>query len=158
MERAYLESVQKLAEALAALEDVDKMADLALQTAVDALDVRHAAVSTRSGTGTCLIRAWRGISAMFRATAAVYNPWPIADSQPRPVLAGNLAEAPDALRDALEDEGLQALACFPLLAQGEVLGAFTLYREQPLPFPQEQALLGRTIAAVLALAVAPHLE
>src|SRR2546428_3704465 len=98
--------------------------------------------------GVMRFRAWRRLSAEYRAAVEGHWPWGRDGKNPEPVIV------PDVFGDAtlaayhplFRAEGVGAVAFIPLVAQDELLGKFMLYYAKPHDFLPEEVQLAQTIA------------
>lgn len=74
---------------------------------------------------------------------------------PKPVTVNDTESDPAAasLRPFLQREGIRAYAVFSLFSAQKLLGAFTAYRNAPLPFSQADLEAGQTLAHLVAAAL-----
>ena len=128
--------------------------------ALDALDRTVApdrsAVLLFDEAGVMRFRAWRGLSAAYRAAVEGHSPWRPDTPDPRSILVEDVTDEPQLaeLRPTIEAEGIRALAFVPLAARGgKVLGKFMLYYDAPRTFAEDELLVSETIAAHIAFAI-----
>jgi signal transduction histidine kinase len=100
-------------------------------------------------------RAWRGLTESYRAAVEGHSPWSPDERAPEPIIVPDVAIEPSlrTLLPTLGDEGVAALAFFPLVASGHLVGKFMVYygdRHEPTELEIEVA---RAIADHVAMAV-----
>lgn len=69
----------------------------------------------------------------------------IADAQADPATAS--------IRDLVVREGFHSYAVFPLVAPGDILGAFVAYRDEVAPFSSDDITVGQTLAHIVSTAL-----
>jgi len=95
--------------------------------------------------------AWRGLSDAYRAAVDGHSPWTPDTVDPRPVLVENVATSDlGGLRSVVEAEGIAALAFFPLVFRGVLLGKFMLYYDRPHTFTPDETRLAATVGQHVA--------
>ena len=91
-----------------------------------ALDVDRAAILVVDADGVMRFKAWRGLSDVYRRATEGHSPWPSGARDPEPVFVTTVrgdASLND-LRAVVLAEGIEALAFFPLLQAGRLLGNY----------------------------------
>jgi signal transduction histidine kinase len=149
-ERAQAETalLYRLSDAVNAASSLDAVYEIALDTIEKALEVERAAVLFFDDDGVMRFKAWRGLSAGYRAAVEGHSPWTRADANPSPIFVPDVRAYP-ALADyaaLLEQEQIQALAFVPLCYQSHLLGKLMLYWRKPRAFEKRQIEIARSIA------------
>lgn len=150
-----LQRIYQLSEATSRAEDVHEIYDLALAALREMLGADRAAVLLLDRDGVMRFVAQLGLSGPYRQAAEGHSPWPADAGEPQPVLAPDIALAPDLapLRRTLDAEGIAALGFIPLCNHGRLLGKLMIYYDQPHPFDDEQVHLAQTVASHVAFAI-----
>jgi len=151
---AQLQGIYRLTDALTRAEDVDTMYEEALACIESTLTADRSAVALIDVDGVMRFKASHGLSEKYRRTVEGHSPWPPADKAPKPVLIEDVATDPslNGLLDTIRGEGIVALAFFPLLNHGALLGKMMLYYDTPHHFSEDQVQLAQTIASHVAFA------
>ena len=149
------EAVAALADALASATSPQEIYDAALQGIHTAVGAERAAVLLFDDDGVMRFKAWRGLSAQYRAAVEGHTPWTRDQAAPQPIVVGNVDTAPDLARyrDAFDREGIRALAFVPLVSRGRTIGKFMLYWREPHVATAHTLDATLVIAALVALAV-----
>jgi PAS domain S-box-containing protein len=150
-----LDAVYRFADAVAGAPALEDVLGAALDAILEATGADRAAVLLAGDDDMLRFRAWRGLSDRYRTFTEGRSPWQPEDEDPDPVLVQDLADAgyEPALERAMRKEGIGALAFFPLVRGGKLVGRITLYRNAPHRWSERERLLARTIANHLASVV-----
>ena len=126
-----------------------------LDAIVAALHCSRASILRRDTGGAMRFVAWRGLSDRYRNAVDGHSPWPARDANPDPLCIADVAQADlsPALRTAVTQEGIGALAFIPLMAAGKLVGKFMTYYETPREFAREDVELSLTLARQLGFAI-----
>jgi PAS domain S-box-containing protein len=121
-----------------------------------ALGTSRAAVLLFDPDGVMRFKAWRGLSAAYRAAVEGHSPWAPDSPQPRPIIVSDVAGDPSlgGCQSVFHDEGIGALAFIPLVSMGRVIGKFMLYYDTPHILRDDEVQLAEVIAAQVAFALA----
>lgn len=133
-------------------DDVYEEALFALQRAMGA---PRAAVLLYDGGGVMRFKAWRGLSADYRAAVEGHSPWPRDAEAPQPIVVADVEKDPalESLRPVMRTEGIRALAFIPMVHLGRLLGKFMLYYNAPHDFSDAELRLAQTIAGHIAFGI-----
>ena len=150
-----LETLYRLVDQIGRATDRHSVCDAALQAIVHGVRADRASVLLLDEAGTMRFVAWRGLSDVYRAAVEGHSPWTRDSVDPAPILIGDVAASDlGALRPAILQEGIAALAFFPLALHGRLLGKFMVYYDRPHVFAPEEARLGATVAQHVASGLA----
>lgn len=96
-----------------------------------------------------------GLSDSYKAAAAGHSPWTPDTAEPEPVFVADVNDEPSlaALRPAILNEGIRALAFIPLLHERRLIGKFMIYHAGPHRFTDQESRLAQTIAQIVAQAI-----
>ncbi len=146
--RAGLDILFRLTDSLYHARDIAGIFDAALDAISAALAVDRASMLLFDEAGVMRFVAWRGISDGYRACVEGHSPWRPGDRDPAPIYVEDIqaTDEPDWLKDAVQAEGIRALAFIPLVAQGECIGKFMTYHPAPHVFTPAEAELVAHIA------------
>ena len=149
-----LSVVSALAEALARTSDAAALYEAALDAIARLSKSRRSSVLMFDRAGVMRFKAWRGLSDAYRQAVEGHTPWAPHQTEAGPILVPDVSRdgslAP--YRDALATEGIAALAMFPLMTGGGVIGKFMVYFDEPRDLdPMLVETLG-TVAAITAFA------
>ena len=146
------QQLYRLAITLSQSPNLESIFDAALDAVLVCLEAQRAAILLFDQDLIMRFQAWRGLSQNYRQAVEGHSPWTPSTSDPQPVSIENVAEAPlpEALRLAVQAEGIGALCFIPLTFQGRLLGKFMVYYDSPHSFAEGEIQLGETIANQLA--------
>jgi PAS domain S-box-containing protein len=150
--RARAEELYRFAQAVVAADRVEVVFDAALAAIEGALGATRAAVLTFDGEGVMRFKAWRNLSASYRAAVEGHSPWTRDATAPEPLTFADAASAPEmsSFHAIFRQEGIGALAFIPLATGGRLLGKFMVYYDQPHVFASYELETARAIANHLA--------
>lgn len=154
--RKRAEQLYRFAQSVVAAERVEEVFDAALAAIQNALGARRSSVLTYDEEGILRFRAWRGLSESYRSAVEGHSPWTREAIAPQPILVSDAKQDPKmaAYLPALQKEGIGALAFFPLVTRGRLLGKFMVYYERPHLFAESEVETARAIANHLASVIA----
>jgi PAS domain S-box-containing protein len=151
-----LGAVHRIVEAVVVAEHLDAVLDEAVDALMEAVTIDRAAVLLHDELGVMRFRAWRGLSATYRAAVEGYSPWRADQEELAPIVVPDALEEPtfgEELRGAIAAEGIRTLAFVPLVHRRELLGKLMLYRDEANEFTDAELQLAQTIASAIASAV-----
>jgi PAS domain S-box-containing protein len=151
-----LGAVHRIVEAVVVAEHLDAVLDEAVDALMESVGLDRAAVLLHDELGVMRFRAWRGLSATYRAAAEGHSPWRPDQEEFAPVAVADALEEPsfgEELKAAIAAEGIRTLAFVPLVHRRELLGKLMLYREEVNEFTDAELQLAQTIASAIASAV-----
>jgi PAS domain S-box-containing protein len=150
-----LDAVQRLTGAAGRADSLEGIYAAALDAVEQALDVDRAAILVVDPDGVMRFKAWRGLSGGYRRATEGHSPWPPGTRDPEPVFVTSVRDDPRLgdVRRAVLAEGIEALAFFPLVQSGRLLGKFMAYHRRPHEFTPAEVMLARIIAGHVAFAV-----
>jgi signal transduction histidine kinase len=151
-----LRVLHRFAAAVVSAERIDPVYQAAFDSIQAVLGIRRAAILTFDDQMVMRFRAWRELSDHYRSAVDGHSPWPPDASSPEPVIVS------DALHDAawvsyaetFRSEGIGALAFFPLVARGRLLGKVMLYHDAPHTFSAVELETVRAIGYYLGSVIA----
>ncbi|PYM23621.1 MAG: hybrid sensor histidine kinase/response regulator [Candidatus Rokuibacteriota bacterium] len=146
--RDIVQVLYTLVDGVSRAHSAEAIYDEALQALMSSVTPDRASVLVFDDEGVMRFRAWRRLSAEYRAAVEGHSPWARDAKNPEPVIV------PDVFGDAtlaayhplFRAEGVGAVAFIPLVAQDELLGKFMLYYAKPHDFLPEEVQLAQTIA------------
>lgn len=144
-----------LTDRLYRARSADDVYAAALDAIVDTLGCARASILLFDDAGVMQFVAWRGLSEDYRSKLAGHSPWTPTDRDPQPIFISNIDESdePETVKAALKQEGIQALAFFPLVAQDRTIGKFMTYYEAPRSFTSYEKDIAITIARQLGFSI-----
>ena len=150
-----LQIVNALTEQLSRSARLTDMYAAGLTGFQQALRVDRSAILVADGDGVMRFKAWEGLSDRYRHAVEGHSFWASDDRSPLPVCIPDIAEAValGSLRSTILEEDIRALAAFPLVADGKLIGKCMLYSAIPRRYTEEELRLGQTIAQHVALAI-----
>lgn len=122
--------------------------EAALDAIFDALDCDRASILLFDDRGQLSFVASRGLSLRYRDAVSGHTPWRQGEPQPEPITLGDIEASHEtpAVKAAVREEGIRAMAFVPLMAHGGVAGKFMVYHNAPHRFSAEELDVARTIA------------
>ncbi|MEP7015093.1 MAG: PAS domain-containing protein, partial [Verrucomicrobiota bacterium] len=129
--------------------------DSALDAVLRAVRCDRASISLLDDAGVAGFVAWRDLSDAYRETIEGHSAWKVDEPNPEPVWIPDVdaAKIEDSLGPVTKKEGIRALVFIPLVAEGKLIGKFTVYYNAPHVFDNEETELILTIARQLALGI-----
>jgi PAS domain S-box-containing protein len=129
--------------------------EAAIDAITGALGCERASVLLFDESGVMRFAAWRGLSDAYRQAVDGHSPWTRDTKDPQPICMGDVvgADLPDALKATVVAEGIGALAFFPLVAKGELIGKFMTYYKDAHVFSGTEIALAVTIARQIGFSV-----
>lgn len=153
--RERSELLHALAASVIRAQDVDHVFAAALPILEQALGTTRSAILAFDAKRVMRFRAWRGLGDAYRAAVDGHSPWPADVRSPKPIVIADAAAdtslAPHA--DALEREGIRALAFVPLVSGDELIGKFMVYYDRPRALSAAEIAAAETIADHLSAAI-----
>ena len=142
----------RLATAVSHTQDPAEIYRAAVEGLTQLLGADRAAVRVFDSDGVLRFEEWKGLSERFRTEVEPHSAWPQGLADAEPIVAADVQEEGPVsrYRPNFEREGIRAVAFIPLLANGGVVGEFTLYYDQPHEFSSEEMQLTQMIGAHLA--------
>ncbi len=127
------------------LEDMHKAAMYAI---FRALRCDRASILLFDDAGVMKFVASQGLSPAYRTAVEGHSPWRPDSINAIPIVEPDIdtADLTRALRSAVKNEGIGALAFIPLVAGGKVIGKFMVYYDQPHQFGGGEMALAVSIA------------
>ncbi|MCC6455538.1 MAG: GAF domain-containing protein [Caldilineaceae bacterium] len=149
-----LQVIHQVSEAVNRAEEVEQIYELALSGLERVFHVSRASIMLADQQGVMHFQAWRGLSSTYRERADGQSPRSIDEANPLPVLISDVSKADlGDQKQAILDEGIQAMGFIPLVEQKRLLGKFMLYYSQPHEFSEAEVQWAQTIARHVAHAL-----
>lgn len=154
-EKKRAEQLYRFAQSVVSAERVEQVFDAALAAIQVSLGAERSAILLRDGDGVMRFRAWRELSERYRSAVEGHSPWPADAADPQPLLVPDVeqAEAVAGYLPLFRSERIGALAFFPLINSGRLLGKFMVYHANPQAFAASDVATARAIANHLASVV-----
>jgi PAS domain S-box-containing protein len=129
--------------------------DAALDAIRRALGCERASILLFDGAGQMKFVAWRGLSDQYRRAVEGHSPWTRDVKEPQPVCVSDVetADIAEGLKVTVRAEGIAALAFFPLVVNGELVGKFMVYYDAPHIFSDDEVDVAVMIARQLGFSV-----
>jgi PAS domain S-box-containing protein len=153
--KARAELLFALARACIEAKSLPEIFDAALSALQQALSATRCAILTYDEDGVMRFKRWRGLSDIYRSAVEGHSPWKrdVVDPQPLVVTDAANDRSWEAYWPLFEREGIGALAFFPLVASGKLLGKFMVYYDRPrVLLPQHLDVAGAIANHVAAAA------
>ena len=150
-----LSTVYELTDAVSRAHGLPEIYEAALDGLLRALSTDRASILLFDPDGVLRFKAWRGLSARYRAAVEGHSPWTrdTIDAKPIVVPDVRLDAAWAGYRPVFDAEGIRALGFIPLVSRGQLIGKFMVYFAAPHALDEEEIRLARTIAGHVAFAV-----
>jgi PAS domain S-box-containing protein len=146
-----LETLYRLVDQVGHARDRRSVCEAALGAILHGVRADRASVLVIDAEGTMRFVAWSGLSDAYRAAVEGHSPWTADTVDPEPILVPDVATSDlGPLRDVIAQEGIAALAFFPLALSGRLLGKFMVYYNHPHEFAPEETRLAATVAKHVA--------
>lgn len=151
-----LAAVARLTDALGRATTLDAVYEAGLDALQTSLGVAKASILLFDQNEVMCFVAWRGLSDAYRAAVSGHTPWTPDSPAPEPICIGDALGEPllESYRPVFASEGVRALAFFPLLHRGRVIGKFMLYHAEPHVFERGEIELAQTIAGQIGFGIA----
>lgn len=154
LEHRYSEirNLHDLVSRLNSVESLGEIYDAAMDALSRTLRPDRASILLFDPDGVMRFKSWRGLSDWYRQAIEGHSPWEPDTADAQPIVIPDIAEdaSTGPYRLAILKEGIRALAFIPLIAQGRMMGKFTLYGNAPCRLTAEEIRLAQTIAAHVA--------
>ena len=110
--------------------------------------------------GVMRFKYWQGLSDAYRSATEGHTPWRQDHPSPAPVVVEDVLADPELepLREVITAERIRALAFFPLVARGRLLGKFMIYYSEPHTFTQDEIRMAEIIAGHVASSIERQLN
>jgi signal transduction histidine kinase/ActR/RegA family two-component response regulator len=142
---------------LHAISDRTEVYDVVMDAIVTIVGIDRCAILLFDTNGVMRFQAWRSLSPAYRQGVERHGPWTPQTTCPDPILVSDAQAEPtlSAYRELFQQEGIGALAFFPLTGPGRqgALGKLMLYASAPLAWPDETVQLVQVIADHLVSAL-----
>ncbi len=127
----------------------------ALDALADGLGVSRSSILLFDSDGVMRFKAFRGLSAEYRAAVEGHSPWTPETLDAQPIVVGDVARDASlkVLLPTIQAEGIAALAFIPLVSLGRVIGKFMLYYNLPHEPSADELELACIVASQVAFAV-----
>jgi signal transduction histidine kinase/CheY-like chemotaxis protein len=149
------DALYKLADLLHRTRSLDDVYDAALAAIVVALQCDRASILLFDEAGSMRFVASGGLSHNYRDAVEGHSAWKPTDPNPAPIHIDDVASAPmsETLRASILAEGIGALAFIPLVSDGQLIGKFMAYFDDPHGFSRDEMDLCLLIARQVAFAI-----
>jgi len=147
----------RMTEAVTRAERVEEIYDRALEALLQGVGADRAALLLRDRDGVMRCVRSAGLSPAYCAAVEGHSPWAATTADPQPVLIPDVAvglEPP--LRETVLGEGIRAMAFFPLVAEGRLIGTFMVYYDTPHAFRNAEVQTAQAVAGHVAFAIRRH--
>ena len=134
------------------LEDIYRIAIDALMTAADA---DRASILIYGADNRMHFRAWRGLSEEYRRAVDGHSPWQREQRNVRSITVSDVATHPgtEPYAPVFAKEGIRSLAFIPIQFQGQLLGKFMVYYNQPHAFSADEVRIAEALATQIGVVV-----
>ncbi|WFU13515.1 PAS domain S-box protein [Bradyrhizobium sp. CB3481] len=128
----------------------------ALDAILAALACQRASILLFDDSDVMRFIGWRGLSDGYRRAVEGHSPWSRDEGNPRPVYFEDVGKSDisDALKEAIAQERIAAVAFIPILISGRLAGKFMAYYDRPHPFEEPELDVALTLARQLGFGIA----
>jgi PAS domain S-box-containing protein len=146
----------QVADGLHRASSLQEIYRVAMEAICEALRCERVSILLYDDTGTMRFVASRGLSENYRKAVEGHSPWKRDESDPQPVCIGSITAAPleEMLKSTILGEGIHACAFIPMLSNGQLIGKFMMYFDNPHTFTDTELQLSLTIARQIAFSIA----
>jgi PAS domain S-box-containing protein len=150
----WLETVHELSGAVTRAAGLEEIYNAALLGLTRSLAVDRAAVLLLDD-GMMRFKVSEGLSERYRKEVEGHSPWPADATNVETILVEDVRsdQRVEPFREALADEGVEALAFVPLVGDSALLGKFMLYYNAPHRFTPAEVMMAETIARQIGYAI-----
>jgi signal transduction histidine kinase/GAF domain-containing protein/CheY-like chemotaxis protein len=151
----HKDTLYALANRLYRSARIEDVYDAAMDAILAGLQCNRASVLLADAGGTMRFVASRGLSESYRRAVEGHSPWSAHEADPRPICVADItnADVPATLMQTVVGEGIRALAFFPLVQRGRLIGKFMTYYDEPHVFDEADVGLALAIARHIAFAL-----
>jgi PAS domain S-box-containing protein len=157
LKRRYeeLQILYRLTEMATEAVDLEDVYTAALDAIQQALSADRAAILLFDPDGIMRFKAWAGLSDHYRTAVEGHCPWPPGHPAPRPILMEDLEKETTLglLQPTILKEGIRALAFFPLIFHGNLLGKLMVYFNTHHTFLSNEIQSAQNIANHIAFSL-----
>jgi len=153
--RVRAEELYRFAQAVVTAERTEQVFEAALDAIERVLGTSRLSILVFDNDGVMRFKAFRELSAEYRASVEGHSPWARDAIAPQPIWIEDAAREPSmsAYRELFEREKIAALAFIPLVASQRLLGKFMVYYDQPHTKTEQELAVATAIANHLAAAI-----
>jgi PAS domain S-box-containing protein len=153
--RVRAEELYRFAQAVVTAERKEQVFEAGLDALERILGTARLSILAFDGDGVMRFKAFRNLSAEYRAAVEGHSPWARDAVAPQPIWIADAANDPamSPYYALFEREGIAALAFIPLVAAQRLHGKFMVYYDQPHAQTEQELALATTIANHLAAAI-----
>ncbi|MGD9902068.1 MAG: ATP-binding protein [Vicinamibacterales bacterium] len=154
--RDQLDVCARLSTAISRATGVAQIYDAALDALDEGLGVSRASILFFDPDGVMRFKAWRGLSAGYRAAVEGHTPWTSDTRDAAPIVVPDVGADSSlaAYLPTIRSEGIAAMAFVPLVTRERVIGKFMLYYPVAGGPAGDDVPLALIVAAQVAFAVA----
>ncbi|MBN2118042.1 MAG: PAS domain S-box protein [Anaerolineales bacterium] len=149
------EALYRLSDELHHTNSPEGVYDAALDAILGALQCDRASILLFDDSGVMRFVAWRGLSEGYRSATEGHSPWRPDEKNPYPICVNDIrtSDLSDALKETIQEEGINALAFIPLVSNGKLIGKFMVYFNTPHDCSDIEIELSLTIGRQLAFGI-----
>jgi transcriptional regulator with GAF, ATPase, and Fis domain len=147
-ERKRAEEVYAFTDRLYRARGLKEIYEAALDAITRGLGCSRAAILLFDTAGVMRFVAWRGLSDSYRSAVEGHSPWTRDVKDPVPICIADVetADPPEPLKAVVKAERIAALAFFPVVANGALIGKFMTYHDAAHVLREADINLALTIA------------
>lgn len=154
-ERKRAEEVYAFTDRLYRARGPKEIYEAALDAIIRGLGCARASILLFDAADVMRFVAWRGLSDSYRSAVQGHSPWTRDVKDPQPICIADVetADLPERLKAVVKAERIGALALFPLVANGALIGKFMTYYDAAHVFSEADSNLALTLARQLGFGI-----
>src|SRR3954468_17235955 len=146
---SHITTCLSLTNAISKSRTVEGIYAAALDALSSGLGVERSSILLFDPDGVMRFKAYRGLSASYRAAVEGHTPWTPDSVDPQAIVVPDVAldASLDPYRSTITSERIAAMTFIPLVSFDRVIGKFMLYYPSPYTPSPDELQLARVIAA-----------
>lgn len=150
-----LKELYNLSELINKTSDLEDIYQHILSSIKKLLGVSKASILLFDPDEVLRFKASVGLSKKYKRGVEGHSPWKRNTLNPPPVLISNVEKDKSLghLKKIILEEGIKALAFFPLIVKNSLIGKFMIYYKNPHQFTQEEIELAQTIGGHISFVI-----
>lgn len=150
-----LKQIYRLTHQINRADALDEIYKASLDILQKSVKADRAAILLYDPDGVLRFKSSYGLSEGYRRAVEGHSPWKPDAPDPQPVCLPDIDRAPlgSELKEVVRNEGIRAIAFFPLVSNQRLLGKFMIYYNSAHAFLEEEVALAQSIAGHIALSI-----
>ena len=148
-----LESLYGLTKALNHAHRPEQIYNAAMEALINVVGADRASVLAYDDDNLMHFKAWSGLSEEYRAAVDGHSPWTRDERNASIITVPNVFEDPElkAYTPVFVTEGIYSVAFIPIEFEGQLLGKFMVYYNQPHAFTPEELRMADAVSLQIAV-------